>query len=244
MAGRIALGFAVTLIALLSFAIVIPSFATSASSTEFVAYNITVTSSSTTFSAVINETLSSSDTVGLSDLTLQFVSSMNNLTYSKLVNSSLALLPYLPDTGNNSFSYHFNNYSISASITKIGSSIVTISGSSYTTTDYSFQLSASKLGENPISVSGQLSTLPSGLVYSAAMNTNGYYVQAQLSTTNLSLSTSSSASSTSAAVLIAGGFGTLVASLGAFALYKKENVSDRNEPKHEEEERKPLYHVD
>lgn len=245
MARRILLGLVIAAVTLLSFAMmVMPSFATSTTSSQFVAYNITVGSSSRTFTAVVNETVSPSSTVGLSDITLHLISSMSNFTYSKVVNSSQAILPYLPVTGNQSFQYQGNNYSVSVSLTKIGTSTATISGSSYTVTNYSFQLSGSRVGGNSLSVSGQVSTLPSGLIYSAVLNANGYNAQVQLSTTNLPLTASGSGSSTNSSVVIAGGFGTLATGIAAFALYKKGGSKDIEEPNQGEQAKKPLYHVD
>ena len=245
MVKKILLGLIIATVMFLSFAMaVVPSFATSATTSQFVAYNITVGNSSRTFTAVVNETVSPSSTTGLSDITFHLISSMSNLTYSKVVNSSQAILPYLPVSGNESFEYQGSNYSVSVSLTKIGTSSATISGSSYTVTNYSFQVSGSKPGGSSLSVSGQLSTLPSGLVYSAVLNLDGYNAKIQLSNTNLPLAASGSSSSTNASVVIAGGFGTLTTGLAAFALYKKGGSKDIEEPNHGEQEKKPLYHVD
>ena len=133
------------------------------------------------------------------------------------------------------------------SVVKTGTSTVKISGSSYTVTNYSFQLSGSRLGGNSVSVSGDVSALPSGLVYSASVGANGYSASVQLLKTNLPLNTSNSSSSNTktTSVLIAGGFGTLAAGVGAFAVYRKRNVGEGSEPSQNDEDRKkPLYHVD
>ncbi len=245
MVRRILLGLVITAVTFLTLSMaVVPSFTTSATTSQFVAYNITFGNSSQTFTAVVNETVAPSSTSGLSDITLHLISNMSNFTFSKILNSSQAILTYLPVTGNQSFEYQGSNYSLSVSLTKIGTSSATISGSSYTITNYSFRLSGSKAGGSSLSVSGQVSTLPSGLVYSAVLNTGGYNAQIQLSNTNLTLTASSSGSSTNASVVIAGGFGTLATGIAAFALYKKGGPKDYEDPNQSEQEKKPLYHVD
>ena len=247
MKQKIVLGLGISFIALLSFAFLAPSLASSAassqSSSQFVTYSIEATNSTRTFSATVNETVSPSSTINISNLTLQLISSSSNFTFSKLVNSSQAILPYLPTIGSQSFSYQSHNYSVSVSIVKTGTSTATISGSPYTITNYSFQISGSKTGGVPMSASGQLSTLPSGLMYSASVSVNGYNAKVQLLATNLALNTTTSTSSSTKTVQIASGVGILAVGLGAIAFYKKRGVNSSDEPK-QGEEKKPLYHVD
>lgn len=94
-----------------------------------------------------------------------------------------------------------------------------------------------------MSASGQLSTLPSGLMYSASVSVNGYNAKVQLLATNLALNTTTSTSSSTKTVQIASGVGILAVGLGAIAFYKKRGVNSSDEPK-QGEEKKPLYHVD
>lgn len=166
---------------------------------------------------------------------------MSNLSYSRLVNSSYAMLPVIPNVGNFSFSQQFHNVSVSASITKIGTGNAEISGSTYATTSYSFQVTASRANGKTITASGELSTLPSGLLYSATINAKGYTIQVALLGTNAALSASSQSSSTTTSAAIIGGSGAAIVGLGAFAFYKRRSSS--SEPKAEGES-KPLYHVD
>lgn len=239
--GKLLLGAGISLLALTSFAFVLPTFAaTGQNSGQFVAYTITATNSTTTYSAVVNETVSPSSTSGQSILTLQLTSSSTNYTISKLVNSSLAILPYLPSIGNQSFSYQGHNYTVSISLAKTGTQSATVSGTTYTATNYEFQVSGSGLNGFSGSASGQLSVLPSGLLYSASVNAMGYSIQVALLATNATLGSSNS-SSPSAPIVIGGGVGAVAAGLGLFALYKKKNSGSEVSA---EQGEKPLYHVD
>ena len=238
--GKVVLCLGISLIALFSFAFIVPSFA--ATGQSYAAYTITAAGPSKTISAVVNETIAPSSTAGQSDLTLRLTSSLTNLTISRLINSTFAMLPILPSIGNQSFSYNLHNYSISVSLVKTGTSSVTVSGTSYTVTNYSFQVSGSKVGGISRSASGQLSLLPSGLVYSATISTSSYNVEAKLLSTNAALGAATSSSS-SGPVVIAGSVGMVAAGIGAFALYRRKNINGEGADSSQAEE-KPLYHVD
>ncbi|MHB2035570.1 MAG: hypothetical protein ACYCPW_02365 [Nitrososphaerales archaeon] len=240
MISKVTLGLGISLIVLFSFAFIVPSFAASAQSGQYAAYTVTATTSVKSFSGVVNETVSPSSTSGRSDLTLQVISSSFNFSISKLVNSSLAMLPYLPSIGNQSFSYQGHNFTASVSLVKTGTGTATVSGTSYTITNYSFQVSGSKVGGVTRSVSGELSALPSGLVYSATVNANNFTLQAHLVGTNAALSASTS-SSTSAPLVIGASVGAIAAGVGLIALYRRRNASCAGSDQKEE---KPLYHVD
>ncbi|MHB8565549.1 MAG: hypothetical protein ACYC7D_04315 [Nitrososphaerales archaeon] len=224
------------LVLFITFAMASPIAVSGQGSSGYVAYSITATNSTRTISANVNETITPS-TTGLSTLSLQLISSMSNFSYSRLVNSSQALFPYLPVTGNQSFSYQYHNYFISASITQTGTGSATISGATYPTTEYTFSVSVSKLNGSQMSASGQLSTFPSGLVNSITASSNGYTINIQLLETNLALNSTSSSPDTTTMAIV-GGTGTLAAGVGAFAFFrrKKESVNANEE--------KPLYHVD
>jgi hypothetical protein len=212
----------------------------SQNTSKFVSYNVTATNSTETVSAVVNETVTP-DTAGLSNLSLSVASSLGNLSYSKILNASEILFPYFPTIQNQSLSYQFQNYSISASVSQVGTSSATFNEQNYVVTNYALQLSGSMKSGNPMSASGQASVLPSGLVYSAVVHANSTYtVNVQLLATNLSLNPSSSGSQSSS-VAIAGGAGSVVAGIGAFALVRRERKSQSQESS---SENKPLHYVD
>jgi hypothetical protein len=225
-----------TAVLLFSFVLLVP--ASAASQNGYVSYNVSVTTAKHSFSATVNETISSSSRSGFSDLSLALTSSMSNYSMSKLVNSTYAIFPYLPVSGNFSFSHQFRNYSLSVSLVKTGSGSATVSGSTYSTTLYNFTLSADKNGTTK-TFTGQIATLPSGLVYSLDASGAKFSINAQLASTNLALGSGSSSSSTTLAIV--GGTGTLAAGVGAFALFMKRK--DRV-MKSEDNDSKPLYHVD
>ncbi|MDG6999404.1 MAG: hypothetical protein JRN15_09855 [Nitrososphaerota archaeon] len=226
------------LFAVLSPLVVLPVAASSGGTTQFATYNITLTNATKTTSFVVNESITPS-TNGMSNLALQLVSSMSNLSYSRLVNSTYAMFPVLPSVGNQSFSYQSHNYSIAASIVQTGKSSATLSGAPYTTTDYAFSANASLSGSQEFSVSGDLVVLPSGLVDSAQVMYKGATVQAQLVSTNLSLSSNSPASSTMRTATIAGG-ASAIFGVGALVFYKHRSTSHSSQSRND----KPLYHVD
>ena len=224
------------LFAILSPLIVLPVVASSGGSTQFAAYNITLTNSTQTRSVLVNESITPS-TNGMSNLALQLVSSMSNLSYSRLVNSSYAIFPVLPSIGNQSFSYQTHNYTIAISIVQTGSGSVVVSGATYATTEYNFNASLS--GSHNLSVSGTLAVLPSGLIYSALLTHNGTTVQIQLLSTNLSLGANSQTSTTVQTATIAGG-ASAIFGVGALVFYKRRSASRTSQ----NDSDKPLYHVD
>jgi hypothetical protein len=227
-------------VAILSFAMVLPAVAAQ-SSGQYVTYSVTATNSTRTISATVNETIASSSKSGFSIVTLELASSMSNLTYSKLVNSSEALFPVIPPIGNQSFTYQIHNYSISASVSQISGGSVTFDGVSYSTTNYAFAVSVSNAsGGLQTTASGQLSALPSGLLYSAVINANSYKIQVQLLKTNLPLGGDPHSSNTTTIEIIGGGVAAIIIGVGAFAFFRRKNAPRNTALK----ENEPLYHVD
>lgn len=224
------------LFVVLSPLVVLPVAASSGGVTNYATYNITLTNSTKTNSVVVNESITPS-TNGLSDLSLQLVSSMSNLSFSRLVNSTYAIFPVLPAVGNQSFDYQTHNYSVAITIVQTGKGSATVSGVSYATTNYAFSVSLS--GAHQFSANGTLAVLPSGLVDSALAKAGGATVQVQLVSTNLSLNSNSPASSTVRTATIAGG-ASAIFGLGALVFYRHRSSSRASETEND----KPLYHVD
>lgn len=217
----------------------LPAAASSGGTTQYATYNIAAINSTKTISAVVNESITPS-TSGLSVISLQLLSNLSNLSYSRLVNSTYAIFPILPSIGNQSFSYQTMNYSIAFSVIETGKGSATVSGATYVTTNYTFSVNATMSGGREISATGTLAVLPSGLVDSAIVNAYGTTVQAQLISTNLSLSQDSSNSSTMQTATIAGG-ASAIFGVGALVFYRHQrSVSHSSET----EKNKPLYHVD
>ncbi|MDA4131212.1 MAG: hypothetical protein OK457_10615 [Thaumarchaeota archaeon] len=212
-----------------------------ATGTQFVAYQINGSTTTRSISAVVNESVTPSSTSGFSSVTLQLVSNMANLSYSKIVNSSKVMFPYFPGFANQSLSFQYHNLSIAVSLAQVGSESVTFNSQTYTLTKYDFNVSGSKTGGTPMSASGHFSVFPSGLVYSATVTANATNtIHVQLLGTNLDLNATARSSSQATSIAVAGGGVSILAGVGAFVLYRRKNNS-ANQGK---TDAKPLYHVD
>lgn len=218
--------------------VILPA-AASTGTTQYATYNITATNSTSTFSAVVNESITPS-TNGLSSLSLQLGSSLSNLSYSRMINSTYAMFPLLPLAGNQSFNYKTQNYSVAFTLVETGKGFATLSGSQYAVTNYNFSVNGSASNRFKVSATGTLSVLPSGLVDSALISANGTMTaHIQLVATNLSLaSTGSSSSSALRTATVAGGV-SAVFGVGALVFYRHQKASS-----HTETGTRPLYHVD
>jgi hypothetical protein len=204
--------------------------------TGFAAYQVSVKTPSGVHTALINETVSQSSKAGLSDVVLQFFGSQQNLTYSRLVNSSYDLLPYFPFVGNQSIDYSNGTlYSIRVNITMSGDALVTFEGSAYTLSVSSIAVAGS-YGNRTLSADGTVETFPSALVYSAAVGNSTYGVEAVLQGTDLPLSAGSTMSPAAAYAGAGVGVGA-IAVAGAFLIRRR---SKKVETKGE----KPLHWVD
>src|SRR5580704_6078035 len=148
-------------IAFLAFALMSPT-AFAATGTQYAAYQVTGTAHNHTFTAVVNESAAPASTAGFSSLTLQLSSSMGNLSYSKIINSTKVLFPYFPGMSNQSLSFQYSNYSISLAVAQVGTKSVTYKSASYSLTDYTFSVSGAKMGGSPLSATGNASVFPSG----------------------------------------------------------------------------------
>ncbi|HYB03820.1 MAG TPA: hypothetical protein VED17_05120 [Nitrososphaerales archaeon] len=225
---------------------VVPAFA--ASAPEFASYRISGSGDGHSFSAVANETVAPSSASGMSDVTLQIGSAMQNLSYSKIMNASQVILPYFPTISNQSLTYQFHNFSISASINQAGSASASYNGQSYSLSNFTFSVSVSGSGHKwagsqyPAEVTGSALVFPSGLVYSASIVANGTdAVSVQLLATNLSLTSQSGSSQmTTTSIAVAGGAASILVGVGAFVVYRRKNNSQSQSTS----ESKPLYHVD
>ncbi len=174
----------------------------------------------------------------MSDVTLQIASAMGNLSYSKIMNSTQVILPYFPTIANQSVSYQFHNYSISATINQAGSGSASYNAKTYSLSNYTFSINVS--GKSQVSATGSASVFQSGLVYSATIVANGTdTVNVQLLGTNLPLDPQSGSSQTTTSVAVAGGAASILVGVGAFVVYKRKGPSQA-----ENSETKPLHHVD
>jgi len=200
------------------------------------AYSITVSTPMGTHSVLVNETVKGSDRAGFSDLILQLTGTTQNLTYSRLVNASEALLPFMPTVPSQSFDYSNKTFNVHANFTQAAPESVSFQGSTYTMNVYDISLSAS-YGTKAFTAVGTIESFPSSLVYSVELS-SGILLQASivLKGTDLPLSQPSSASAT-AAYAGAGLTAVGVTAVAAMIIRRRENHS-------KSQEQKPLHWVD
>jgi len=139
---------------------------------------------------VINETGQPTAQNGLVKLTFALSSNERHLTYSKVVNGSLLpeIFPYLPNMNNQSLSYSSHGIMLSAQITRSGTIQVTFDGRTYTAEKHGVSISVSRSAGQTYTATGNIVTMPSGLVYSAELQTYGAYaLTVTLVATNLPL---------------------------------------------------------
>jgi len=259
--------FTIVKVALLLFLVGAASnFAFAATSTSgYVQYGITVSGQGAfnmpkTFT--VNETAQPASQSGFVALTLSLSSNVLNFTYSKNVNSSSLpeTFPYLSGLTSQSFSYQVSGFSISASITNTGSTNVTFNGESYQGTNYQVSLSATNsTSDKSVSASGNIISMPSGLVDSAQFLINGTtLINAQLLSTNLSLTDpQSNVNTVGASLLVVGLFVAVVIAVPAvFKKVKHSNPANpastdeakgeqqSDEEQESDDEKKPSYWVD
>ncbi len=204
--------------------------------TGFAEYRITATTPMGAHSILVNETVRGSDRAGFSDVTLELMGSTQNLTYSRLVNSSKALLPFLPTIPSQTFNYANSTFSVHVNLTQAGTKSVTFQGSSYSMTVYDISLSGS-YGNRSFAAVGTIEAFPSSLVYSVELS-SGILFQASivLQKSDLPLSQPSTAMATAA---YAG------AGLGAVGVAAAVALLVRRRDRHAKaQEQKPLHWVD
>jgi hypothetical protein len=206
----------------------------------YVTYKTTVSHNSTTNVFTLNETVSPTNQAGLSSLTVQLLSNDRNLSYSRIVNSSMNFFPYLPALNNQSLSYGSQGFAVHLNLSKVGTSSTSFGGKPYQLTNYLLNVSATSMASK-VSANGELKTAPSGLIYSLFLQLNQTSsIQLQLTATNLSLDYPPASNDPS--VLTAVGLGAVAAAAAAVGVAvtlrmkraKKadSNVGGGNKPPH------------
>ena len=202
----------------------------------FVTYQVSLTTPKGQHSVLVTETVGPSSKAGYSDLILQVFGMQQNLSYSRFVNASENLFPYLPSITGRSFDYtNGTKYSVHVNLTSSGTTMVTFKGSQYTLSVLAISISGS-YGPRTFRTSGTVDTFPSTLVYSASLGNGTTKVEAVLQATDLSLNQPASQASTAAYVGAGVGIGALA--LGGVFLIR------RRTRKVESKGEKPLHWVD
>lgn len=202
----------------------------------FATYQLSFTTPKGDHSVLVNETSGPSSRAGYSDLVLQIFGEGQNLTYSKLVNASDSLFPYLPALGTQSFDYsNGTEYSIQVNLTASGTTTVTFGGSHYTLEVSSISVSASSGGRS-FMTNGTVETFPSTLVYSASIGNSTTGLAAVLQATDLPLVVSSPQMPASEFVGLGVGVGATALG-GAFLIRHRDRKATA-------QKEKPLHWVD
>ena len=157
----------------------------------YVEYRISVLNNQTPVaSSLLNESAQPTGQNGLVQLTLSLVSSLRNLTYTRVLNvSSLPeIFPYIAGISNQTFSYQTYHIAFTIHIHNTGSVPITFNGANYQGTNYDISASVSySTAGRPVAGRGNIITLPSGLIYSVQLQVYATYsVQLQLVATSLS----------------------------------------------------------
>ncbi|HUI85835.1 MAG TPA: hypothetical protein VLY21_01605 [Nitrososphaerales archaeon] len=208
-----------------------------ASNKGFAAYSITVQSKGATSSITVNESVSAGPKAGLDILGLAVASAGANLSYSREVNSTLDLFPYLPAISDQNLSFSYGGYQLAADVSQNGSSAVVFQGGSYQLSDYAFSASVVSRGGSGTG-RGSAAVFPSGLVYSLTLEVNG---SASLSATLLATSLPLTAGASNSLVQTASvGLGAgAVVSVVALSLGVRSRHRQKQSPA-----KKPDYWVD
>ncbi|MDG6949634.1 MAG: hypothetical protein JRM77_07300 [Nitrososphaerota archaeon] len=205
-------------------------------SNGFAAYKIEAVSPTGQHSFIINETVGPASKAGFSDLVLELINGQQNLTYSKLINSTTGVFPYLSSISTQALHYaNGTSLGISANFTVVGAKAVAFHGGQYTLTEYAFSVSGA-YGNKSIDANGTIDTFPSSLIYSASILLGNVGAQATLQGTNLQLVQPTVGNPSATAV--GAGIG-----LGGFALAAALFVR-RRERKAQVQTEKPPYWVD
>ena len=216
--------------------LVASSAAASQPSQGFAAYRVSVMLPSGQRSAVVNESVAQSSKPGLSDLILQLTGSQQNLTYSRLVNSSTSLFPYLSDLASQALDYsNGTTANVNLNFSAAGTMTVSFQGSQYILNLYTFAVSGSYHGMN-VAANGTLEAFPSSLVYSATAGSGNVSLRAVLVATDLQLTQPSA--QTAASTYVGAGLG--VGGVALIAVF----LARRKDHKVQSQNQKPPHWVD
>jgi len=146
--------------------------AVSGATPGFAAYTVQFSTHGVSKSFTVNESVTQTTKPALDRLFLSVTSPSSNFTYSKFVNSSLMIQPFLPAVTNQTLSFGSNKTSISIMLIRNGTASLAFQGSTYALTSYTFSARFSARNYTG-SASGSLRSFPSGLIYSVREDLNG-----------------------------------------------------------------------
>jgi len=141
----------------------------SAATPGYAVYDIQLSSMGVSHSITVNASVAATSNVGYDKLMLGIVSGSSDFNYSRSINSSVAVSPFLPSVSNQTLHYASNGTSVSLNIVKNGSVPVQFHGGSYPLTSYALSASIVTNG-TARAINGSLRTFPSGLIYSVSLS--------------------------------------------------------------------------
>jgi hypothetical protein len=134
----------------------------------FAVYRVTVAAQGHSFSFTINETIAKTSNPDYQTLIVKIAAPGSTYNYSRSVNASDYLSPFLPSISNQTFSSGSSMGRISVNLLKNGTRTLEFSGSSQTLTTYSLSVNLSVNG-SATSLQGGIAAFSSGLVQSASL---------------------------------------------------------------------------
>lgn len=207
---------------------------------------MTITLDGKDTSFVIAEHSKTSSQSGFIDLTVSLMSISQNLSYSRVVNTSSIpeVFPFISGITNQSFSYGSHGISMNAQVSKTGTSPVSFNGTSFNGQAFAlvFTITTNTDGKT-ITSNATLIAFPSGLLYSLTTQQigSGPSIYALLIATSLPLNEPANSTSTTVGAAMVGA-GILAAA--AIAVPWKFRRRKNSVGTSKESEEKPTYWVD
>lgn len=170
----VAVLFAVFLLGMPLLAASSVSSASSSSSSNqgYVTYQVTIIAHGNQSNFIVNESSEASSTSGFDLVSLSLTSNLQNLTYSRPVNTSSIpeIFPFIPGVSNQSLSYSTHGIAFTVQFSSAGTSSISYNGANYNGAQYLLSFSVANMTSGQtMSASGTLVAFPSGLLYSANM---------------------------------------------------------------------------
>jgi hypothetical protein len=141
----------------------------SAATPGYAVYSVQLSSMGVVHSITVNASVAATSNVGYDKLVLGIVSGGSVFNYSRSINSSLNISPFLPSISNQTLKYASNGTSVSLNVVKNGTVPVQFHGGSYQLTRYALSVQIVANGTSK-AISGSLLTFPSGLIYSLSVS--------------------------------------------------------------------------
>ena len=142
--------------------------AAGAATPGFAVYRVVTTVQGQSNSFTVNETVAATSSPSYDNLILNFAWAGQTLNYSKSVNASDDLSPFIPSISNQTFSSTSASGTVTVNVLRNGTIPVQFQGASQSLTSYSLTGSLTSNGTD-VTIQGALTTFQSGLVNSAGL---------------------------------------------------------------------------